>query len=637
MNPAPSSAPEASPAGPPLVSSALLVDRALRIGFAGAGAATAAYHFVFFTRLPAFSFYLAFPACLALGAYLLGRTGTRFALPFSPPRVHWTAWALLAVCCASAAVNLFYGRPDEDDVDYFHRAVWQLEHLAEPFSTTDTAHEVTGLQRGSPFHMTTALEPVSALLARVLGVSPLQMWHNVAGAAALFALPLVYFALLRLYRLGPGFSLFGTGCVLAFLAMSGDTHRDWGNFTLMRAWQGKCVLIGVFVPAQHLFANRWLLLGRARDLLLLHVLALAGIGLSATAMFLLPWAGGMALAGLAVAGARKPRHRKRILLWASTLAWPALFALLQVTGALPLVADARIWDEGWPRTPLSTLVMIVPAGGPTFLAAGFLVLAGAIAPRRVLGRALLLATATGLGLFLLPTTYDLVVRVVHPAVMWRLVYAIPLPLAAGLAGAAAARMLFPFLPGRRSIAGAAVLASALVLVPLVKKPALDPALRKPPGALKFRGFDLVASRLLAAAIDPEATVLAPERIAVVLPLVQPSLRFAAIRPASTFHAFSNAGRADEGQLRLILQQWTGVCNRNPQYLEPFRAFVRNRVTAVVTPDCGPAANAQMLRALDSIPRPGGVWDGQVIGGFALFTLRRAPERPALPSLFGAGG
>ena len=219
-------------------------------------------------------------------------TGSRTALA-------WTA--------ALAALSLFLVNPNADDSEYVHLSSWVAAHGSFPVG--DTLFSDQSL----PAIFFPPLNSYEALVGAFARTTELQardvVYFAVPPAAAALSV-LALWRLLRGWRVrSPALAL---SLALGFLLMDAAGMRTFGSFWLARIWQGKVIFVAVLVPL--LLA---LLLEHAerpsrRGVALLVAAGVAAVGLTTTAMFVVPV---LAAGCLAAAAARRPGGRPRSRCW----------------------------------------------------------------------------------------------------------------------------------------------------------------------------------------------------------------------------------------------------------------------------------------------------------------------------------
>lgn len=502
--------------------------------------ASLAYWLVLIARWPVWTWY---PAVAVIFGAVIHLCWNRFK---------WTSFAvfnvsaagLLIVCLVSASINVFTNRPDGDDISFSHRAFVAVTNLSAPIAMTDTRHDVVDLPPLTPIHVFTSIEVTTALVAHALGVSQPLALHMGLGTLTNFMLPAIYFLLLRFFRIRTRYALLGTAGVLLFFAMSGNVHRDWGNFTVVRSWQGKCILIEIILPLALLYSLRFLLYGRRSDSVRIHAAMCCGIGLSGSGIFLVPFVIGTAAFAAWMTSKFSRSSLVRGLQCSSTLLQPLVVSALPWLGFLPKLGEISGYTQGWSTDWQTNLALVFHAKSvPLYLA--------------YLGTALLMRKRVELFTFLAylgvatafltaPGISKLLMDVVTPGAYWRFAYALFVPLYVGLALAGISRLIVR--SGLSRVLGLSWLGMLVLATLVVKHPALNPEIVAAPG-LKFHRDIMESIYAVSALAQKHSVVLAPESVVSPLGLLRPDIRFIVTRPSETLHVFVDAGRTTDGEVR----------------------------------------------------------------------------------------
>jgi hypothetical protein len=211
-----------------------------------------------------------------------------------PLRGRWPEIALWAMALACAAVAIGVHRPDFDDSFYVNVAVAAADFPSRALLSGDTMLGVEGLPLHMPAHRIHTFELWNAALSHVTGMRAIHAFHWVS--AALFAL-LVALAHAKLFRLlTPRLWPFALAALLAVLVGVGETHRWYGNFALVRIWQGKGIYLFVFMPLVYSYAIQFALRPSASRWGLLWAAQTAAVGCSSSAVWAAPVGAFMAMA-----------------------------------------------------------------------------------------------------------------------------------------------------------------------------------------------------------------------------------------------------------------------------------------------------------------------------------------------------
>ena len=201
--------------------------------------------------------------------------------------------ALLALALAASLYALAAHRPDADDAFYVNLAVAAADAPDAPLLQDDTLHGVAGLPIHLPIYRLHGFELWNGALAYLSGVPAIQVFHFGAVAFAAFLVPIAHARLFRL--LTPKHWLAAVATLLVVLVAAGETHRWYGNFGLVRIWQGKAIQLFVFTPLVYAAAIEFALRPTLARWGLLASAQIAALGSSSAALWAAPAASAIAL------------------------------------------------------------------------------------------------------------------------------------------------------------------------------------------------------------------------------------------------------------------------------------------------------------------------------------------------------
>ena len=283
---------------------------------------------------------------LVLGACLLLLAGLAFrrgADPLPAPstgagatRAH--PLVLVALALLTALVALGVSRPDADDAFYLNVPARAAHFPGEALMADDGIFGIAGMPVQYPLYRAHGIELLVGALAHLSGLEPILIAHY--GLVALFALllPLAHARLLG--RLVPHHVTLATVAVVAFLLVSGEGERSYGHFALLRLHQGKGILLALGIPMVLDAVLRYAALPDRRRWLQLSAAQIACVGLSSSALFLVPVTTLVALA--AAWRWSRPDRRLRQLALGLAASWHAVLVALWL---LPAMATrARMLD-----------------------------------------------------------------------------------------------------------------------------------------------------------------------------------------------------------------------------------------------------------------------------------------------------
>jgi hypothetical protein len=575
---------------------------------------TLSYQLVLVARWQAQSMVWCFAVIAVLGFFGLTRLWKKTAAtPGRGYRFHPSQVLLMAMATACAITVLFIRRPNQDDIVYFHRALAQLSALDRPIFRHQTAVDMKAAAF-SPVHLATSHEMLMALLGHYIGIDPLYFYQVLGHAFTAFLVPFVLYWSVRRLGLNRWAATIGALLGIGFLLVDSAGPAGFGNTAFGRMWQGKAIVWILFPPVGLSLTYRFLAQGNWSDLVWLVLLGIAGVGLSNSALYLVPAVIGcssLAFLGVDVfegKGRGFGKQFRRCLLLAIPLVYPvAILALLKLN-VIPRPIDMRGFGPEFIPWPQS--VDYVVGRAAEYIRDIVLMVAVPL---------LIVRGKTGLFLFLYicgvwflglnPLLHGWWTNNITAACYFRLVYLLPLPLLCAMLAAAGPRLAE--WPGRslkdRMVTELGLLAVILSFFHSYRTLSVMP--RNPKVGLGWKSpgeYQLLPANVefarAAGKYIAHSKLLAPNWTASCeLPLLFPEMK--AVAPRLMIHYFRNAGNPKEGDLRLAAQAFVEAQkNQRPgraaALAERFRDVIRSgRANAVATPE---SESARVLAVLQSI-------------------------------------
>ena len=545
---------------------------------------TIAYEITLFTRLPLWYlsplFFFWF-IVLFIFRYQLNKTQTTvFKLDNNT-----IILIILSILCS--LINTFTLRPDPDDFSFFHRAIFDLMNLDAPISITHTAHDLTNLPALSPVHLTTSIEVASTFVANALGIQPMAFIHNGLGSLCLFIFPFILFTSFQYLQFSERLSLFGIIITIMLYVFSGDSHQDWGNFTIVRAWQGKTILVTLFVPLTALLTFNYLRFGNKIDLLRLNLSTVASLGLTGSAFFLIPFIVAFSALGSAFFQYKQSIFYKKSALLSSVLIPFALVFILIKLGTIPDVKNTDIWKlQYWgintiwndEITMLDRTLFVKKTTVYFYLSSFVFILLFYKNSPRVLS--LLYSSIVICIALILPPISSILIKITLPFGYWRLAYATQMPFIITLAILLAVKSANKSHLSNRI--DKKISNSNLIICQFLKKIDIHKlftlciflgfvALKAStinsntiayPHKFKFHVNEIAAINLFEKWLPQGSVVLIPKELVSPLGLARPDIRMLSTQHFETFHTMLNAGYdRKEIDLRLEAQKDLITCGK----------------------------------------------------------------------------
>jgi hypothetical protein len=434
--------------------------------------------------------------------------------------------------------------PDVDDAFLVNRSVAVEHGKGQPFPERDTlfSDQVFAVER--PENPPPAIEPFIGTIARALPVpAPTVAYLLLAPLVSALAVGAVW-QLLRILR-APNAALAAV-CAAGFLALDGDVARTFGKDAL-NAWQGKVILLLLIIPLTWRHAVAWGRDGDRRALVLLVACGIAGVGLSSTAVFVLP---AIMVSGLGAAALADRRYQSRLVGAVPAVVYPlavGLFAIVATRqsgavetvrltaagGAPPQPGGFSFYGGPGGFSPTDAWHLVIGSGMTMAITVGAVLLAWLATRDRVARLVLLIAPLSLFGIFFAPGVLDALAdaRGGAASVLWRVVWVVPVPAAVGLV------VTSPFLLAksrRRLVASIALPVGVAVALLAFGNPVWS---TKKPVTLSRPAWDvqresLAAARRLVELSEPGDTVAAPVAVGGALAIISSNIR--AVNPRQAY-------------------------------------------------------------------------------------------------------
>ena len=595
---------------------------------------TFAYQLVLIVRWPAKTITWCFLALAIAGFFLLAAFWNKTnATPAKGYRFHLSHLFLLILGLGYAMAVLFVRRPNQDDVVYFHRVLTQLLDLNQPIYLRQTSVDMDAAAF-SPVHLATSYEMFMGFLGHYLGIDPLYFYQVIGHAIAAFSLPFVLYWCIRRFRLNRWAAAIGTPLGIGFLLLADRSSfgvmlgtvkslqsadpAGWVGFATVSGymWQGKPIVLILFLPIALALSYGFLNRGSASDLVWLTLLGIAGVGLSNIALYAIPaviscsWLASFTLHLFE----HKPRadvwkHVRRGLWFAIPLVYPiGILASLKLD-IIPKPIDIHLLGPRY--LPWREAVDYAIGGSAEYLRDVVLMIAVPL---------LIVRGTTGLFIFLylcavwLFCLNPLLARVWMANILaptyFRLVYLLQFPMLCALVGAAASSLARSHSLLKTRLVTVLALSAVIVTfvysyrgLSIVPRDAKLGIGWKSPGEYQLLPANLQFAKAAGSYIA-NAKLLVPTWTAgCELPLLFPEMKVVA--PRLVVHYFANAGNTEEGILR---QEAQAFIDENPpenvarlQVLERrFREVIETgRANAVAVPEPESERVLTTLKSIDA--------------------------------------
>lgn len=314
-------------------------------------------------------------------------------------------------------LSLYINLADHDDPYYVNRSVWIAER-----GTALTRDTIFGPGTyTSPYNGGIPIASIEALvgvLSHMSGLSVGSLTWLVSTFVGAVGTVWALWALAR--RWAPRRPVIVLVVAVSFLLLSGESRL--GNFWIARIWQGKVLALVILLPMIWVWADDLVRRGESRRLATMAVAGVAFVGLTSTAVILVPFiTGGIVVAGLLL------RHGRLVLGGILLAVGPV------VCGIAVFLLSTGVGDNGALRDGPATFRRVL---GPEHLMVAIALIAIALAPLLIRGRsAVLMVTATLLAslVVLARPLLELADTLTGSGpILWRVLYVVPIAVLVGL-------------------------------------------------------------------------------------------------------------------------------------------------------------------------------------------------------------
>jgi len=340
---------------------------------------------------------------------------------------------LLALGLACSVISLILHRPDADDYYYIPNAIFYVQNRDALMGYR--IHYLFSSKQLFSFSWATSnpYEYLNALIAVGFCLDFLSVYYLIMPGISGFMIPIAIFLAIVHFSDDERSSIVGTLLTVFVLLLLGETHRTFGNFSFVRIFQGKSILLSIGVPLFIGFSIKYFKNPSLLTWTGLLFVSTALLGVSSSTVFILPaLAFVLSLSYMRVNINKWKLHT--FFLYFASLIYVMMVALYIFIFWRTDIDNTSPANRGWPTTflghaeffinhhmPLTPLLTF----GSTFLI--FLLLRG---ERR---KFLVTWVVVSIVVFLNPISSSFLIENVTSAnAYWRMFYIYPFPIIVGI-------------------------------------------------------------------------------------------------------------------------------------------------------------------------------------------------------------
>jgi hypothetical protein len=322
-------------------------------------------------------------------------------------------------------IAVIANRPDADDSFYLNLAVSAVDHPGIALFSSDTLHNIPGAFV-LPIYRIHALELFYGLIADLTNQEPLVVAHlwlpPVFSAVSVLAVAMVLQILLHRDW------AWATLSVVVIFVIAREVHYAYGNFAYVRIFQGKAILVTVMVPLIINYAMEFSSRPNLKNWILLALAQAGAIGMTSNAIYVAPLAAGLTLIGCFRFNFQTAMRFGLGLLASIYPICVGLFVKYQL-----LSLDLNL-EQHKKYIPIAETVDRYFGEGPTrYILLGALMCSWMVVKDKASRLWLVAVSFSAFVLFFNPFLDDFIaLNVTSPSLLWRLFWAVPVPIMAAI-------------------------------------------------------------------------------------------------------------------------------------------------------------------------------------------------------------
>jgi hypothetical protein len=204
------------------------------------------------------------------------------------PLLKKTKIGILLLICFSISITLFSHRPDTDDAHYLGFTISALDFPERPLMSFDSMFGEENLPLFSEHYRVNTYELLVAVLSSLFQLDHRTLYYILLPPC--FAILVVISHWLALQNLLARKAFLGLFISIVVLFAYGDTHHSYGNFSFVRLFQNKGILVSVCIPAIVYYASKLSKNNDFGSLFLLFFSQISALGICGTGILVAPLA-----------------------------------------------------------------------------------------------------------------------------------------------------------------------------------------------------------------------------------------------------------------------------------------------------------------------------------------------------------
>lgn len=333
---------------------------------------------------------------------------------------------------------LFVIRPDYDDAYYIPNALFYLDNPDMSMDKALKGIANTGVEYKMLF-MTGSSNPIEyfwSLISFWTGSKYLHIYYILVPVLGAIFLVFVWFQLLSRFSTDVEAVSYGVLAICISLILLGEAHRSHGNYAFVRMWQGKVLFLNIVIPLFIKYSIEFFYKYNWKSWFIIFTLSIVGVGMTTSAIFMLPLLAGVLFLSIACGDFRFFRL-DRVVIFFSSLIFLIGIAIINMSYAKQLTGTDYFLLARYPEAFREQFWMVF-AGKYTFISflTVFSFLATLFFTEGRQRKFIIFWWVAAVIFFLNPIISPIIMKyVTHKSAYWRLFYLAPFLLTVGILGA----------------------------------------------------------------------------------------------------------------------------------------------------------------------------------------------------------
>jgi hypothetical protein len=232
---------------------------------------------------------------------------------------------LLSILCI--AITLFAVREDADDAFYLSMVVQALDKPQLPVLFYESLNGYTDALMPM-MRRVHSYELLVAAFSRIMDLDHHIVYYIIFPTITCVVFVLTFFSMYKRLLLKKSSAILALSVLVCFLLFWGEGPRTLGNFSFVRFFQGKCLLIQIFVPVIVYLVFQYLKNGCLAYAIMLLFVMISSIGTSVNGILIAPLTLVLSLLGALATYPKRTLNPTNIMLFSIIMLYPIIVAII---------------------------------------------------------------------------------------------------------------------------------------------------------------------------------------------------------------------------------------------------------------------------------------------------------------------